>query len=123
MIAFIWIGACIVLAVVAQYMMKVGMGDEGKIGSTGELFSPSRLLSFAANKYVVIGVLSYALSALFWLGALSNLDVSLAYPLISLSYVLVAIIGAFVLKENVNVFRWLGILMILGGVVVITKFQ
>ena len=48
---------------------------------------PTTLWRMATNPYVVIGLLIYVGGTVFWLSALSRVDLSYAYPFASLSYV------------------------------------
>lgn len=67
------------------------------------------------------GFLAYGLSALLWLKVLSRLPLVVAYPLVSLNFVLVALGGVFLLHERVDWRTVAGLGMILGGIVVITR--
>jgi drug/metabolite transporter (DMT)-like permease len=61
------------------------------------------------------------MSAVFWLVVLSRLELSLVYPMVSVAYILVALFSWFFFKENVNLVRWLGILVIVMGVFLISR--
>ncbi len=112
---------CIGGAVFGQIILKKGMNEVGEQKSLQSLFSKDTFFKIITNKYLVGGVLLYAFLAVLWLGALSSLDVSYIYPLLSIAYVLVAI-GAFVfLKENVTAVRWAGIILIALGSFLITR--
>jgi uncharacterized membrane protein len=51
-------------------------------------------------------------AALFWMAAMTKFEVSFAYPFMSLSFVLVFIISALLLRESVNVYKILGLSLI-----------
>ena len=113
---------CIVFGSVGQILMKQGMNEIGKLGSLGELLSPSTLARIFLNPYVLAGVLFYAVSLIFWLGALSQLEVSFMYPLLSVGYILTAIFAFAFLGENITLARWSGIaLVVLGSYLIISK--
>jgi len=63
----------------------------------------------------------YALSIGIWLIVLGKTEVSLAYPLLSIGYIITAIIGYYILGENVNLTRIAGIALICFGIVVISR--
>ncbi len=63
----------------------------------------------------------YAISIGVWLVVLSKLEVSVAYPLLSIGYVITAIVGFFFLGENVTFLRMIGIALICGGLFFITR--
>lgn len=121
MFALILVAICIVSGAVGQILMKTGMSQTGPIGNWGKLISPRTVLSIFTNGYVIGGILLYAAAALLWLGALSNLDVSLMYPLLSLAYVVAAILGFIFLKEDITLLRWVGIVVVIGGCFMILR--
>ena len=49
------------------------------------------------------------------------MELSLVYPLVSVAYVLVALFSFFVFKENVTMIRWVGIIVIMFGVFLISR--
>lgn len=80
-----------------------------------------RLLVYFSNPYVIFGVFLYGLSALLWVLAIAKLPLSVAYPMVALGYVLVCIISVFVFNEGFNFFKFLGISLIIIGVIFISK--
>ncbi len=65
-------------------------------------------------------VLSLGLGMVLWLIALSSLEVSKAYPMLSLSYVLTVLSAKLLLREQVSGTRWLGVLLISIGAAVVS---
>ena len=112
---------CIVFGAFGQIAIKNGMTQIGKIESIVQLISPGTLSKMATNGYVVAGLLLYLIAAFLWLGALSKLEVSFMYPLLSLGYVLTAILAFIFFRENVTVVRWAGIALIVGGCFLISR--
>ncbi len=104
------IGASILAASGGQALMKAGLA--GVDGAAGAL----SVLSAAAGRPVVwLGLAAYALSSALWLVVLSRVELSVAYPLGSLSYVIV-VFASLAMGERVGALRWLGVLLIVGGV-------
>jgi uncharacterized membrane protein len=68
------------------------------------------------NKRLLLGVFLYGLSSIFFLAALKNGELSVLYPLTSLSYVWISLLSIKMLNEKMNFFKWLGIVAILIGV-------
>ena len=64
-------------------------------------------------------VLCLALGALAWLGVLYRMEVSKAFPFLSLGFVMVVLVARLCLQEVVPPARWLGVVLIVGGVVLI----
>ena len=71
------------------------------------------------NKNLIFGGIIYVLSTLFFIAALRRGEVSILYPITSLSYIWVSIISVLLLKEKMNKFRYIGILLIMIGVILI----
>lgn len=121
----LFIGCSIVLSAGAQLLMKVGMLE---LNHTGIAYILEKLPAIGtdllpAAAWVMVGLVFYVSSMLFWLAALSRCELSLAYPLLSLSYVLVYLGAVFWprLHETVTVSKTTGILFILVGVFLVTR--
>lgn len=110
----------ITLNVSGQYLMKRGMSSVGEIGGDLALMG-ERLFNAFLNPYVIGGVGAYGLSSIFWLILLSRVDLSYAYPALSLGYVVVTIIGAIMLGEQVSMTRWASVLVICFGVFLLSR--
>jgi len=89
---------------------------------------PSHLegaLAFAfaivTNPWFILGMSCYAVSIGVWLIVLSKAEVSAAYPLLSIGYVITAIVGALFLGEHVTLARIAGIGLICGGLTLIAQ--
>jgi len=106
--------------VVGQYLMKRGMTDVGVISGDLMTMLNSVARSFL-NPYVMAGLVAYGMSSIFWLVLLSRVELSYAYPALSLGYVLVTVISALALGENVSALRWTGVLIICVGVVLVSR--
>lgn len=73
------------------------------------------------NPYIFGGLCCYGLSVVFWIIALSRVDVSFAYPMTSLGYVVAALAGFFLFQENLSLIRIAGIIVILVGVFLVSR--
>jgi len=112
---------CVFGVAMGQIAMKSGMSQVGEIGSAGQLFNLTTLFHIFTNPRVLAGIFCYAISAILWLGALSTLNVSLIYPLMSLAYVITAVVAFIFLKENITLLHWLGIFLVVGGCFLIAR--
>ncbi|HVE75753.1 MAG TPA: EamA family transporter [Actinomycetota bacterium] len=109
------------LATAGQLLLRNGMEKVGYIGS-GELGRPVKLLAeVATTPQVVLGLGLFGASAVSWLIVLSRAPLSLAYPFAGLTYILTALFSRFVLKEQVSWVRWLGIFLILTGILIVGR--
>lgn len=113
--AMLAILVCVILNSVAQIFLKFGMSNLDKKVSLSIAFIPSLI----TNAYVVFGAALYGTSFILWLYVLSKVKVSYAYPFISLSYVLVAVLGFLMLGEKISFGAWMGICLVVVGVVLI----
>lgn len=75
----------------------------------------------AASVPFWVGMLCYAASVCVWLAALSKAPVSTAYPMLSLGYIVVAAVSVLWLGETLSPAKLLGIALICGGVVLVSR--
>ncbi len=88
-----------------------------KIGSRKFTFN---ILAFIKNYKLIIGFILYGSSSIFFLAALRFGELSIIYPLVALSYVFVSIFSVWFLKEKMNKFKIIGIVLIIIGVSLIS---
>ena len=119
-LAIIYILVSVLLGAVGQILLKKGMTNMGAITLTLNQL-PATLWGMATNLYVVFGLLLYVTGTVFWLSALSRVDLSYAYPFASLSYVIMLVASWFLFHENITVMRLLGTLVVALGVFLISK--
>lgn len=67
------------------------------------------------NGNLVFGISFYSASFVIYILALRGGDLSVIYPLVSLSYVWVSILSIWILKEHMNSIKWSGVLFIILG--------
>jgi drug/metabolite transporter (DMT)-like permease len=79
-------------------------------------FKKSSLVPGGRRLWIGLGVALFILQALLYTGALRFVEISTAFPIGSVSYVVVAILSQAHLKEPVTGARWLGIALIMAGV-------
>jgi multidrug transporter EmrE-like cation transporter len=112
----------VLMGVVGQLLLKMGMTEVGTLESQGGLAGLIQVgIRVFSNLKVLGGFAAYGLSSLFWIVVLSKIDLSLAYPMLALNYVLVPLVAWLFLNEQVPPLRWLGIGVVIVGVVVISR--
>lgn len=95
---------CTILTALGQYFLKKGVS-----------YFQLSFISIFTNYYLLLGVFIYALATILFLLALSKGELSIIFPLVTLSYVWVALAAYFLLGETLGIFKVLGILSIGGG--------
>jgi len=101
-----------------QLVMKHGMNSIGKIHAS---HAASKLASAFLNPFVLGGFALYGISALMWMVILSRVNLSYAYPMVSLGYVIVVVSSRYLFHEPVTAQRLLGTLVICFGVFLISR--
>ena len=104
----------------AQLSLKQGMRTIGHFAFSLENIFPigTRVI---LNPFVFAGLVCYVISVIVWLMALSRVEVSYAYPLLSVGYIVTAFAGQFFFQEALGPMRWAGILIICIGVFLVTR--
>ncbi|MEN6356227.1 MAG: hypothetical protein ABFD83_03990 [Armatimonadota bacterium] len=106
----------VTLMATAQVLQKLGLGDRNLVCSS-IVITLCNIVRAMFTPRVLIGLFLYVISAFLWILVLSKVRLSVAYPMLSISYFLVVILSATVLKERVN---WklagLGLFFISAGV-------
>ena len=69
---------------------------------------------------IIFGLILYVGALILWLFALRKVDVSYAYPFTALGFIFVLILSVVWLNESMNIYRLLGISLIIGGVLVLS---
>lgn len=104
----------------AQLLLKAGTNVLGVLTITRDTWSDT-LLKMATQGHFLLGVACYALSVFVWILGLSRVPVSVAYPLLSVGYVVNAIAAYYLFGEAVTPTRWLGIGFIVIGVWLVAR--
>ena len=105
----------VLLNAAAQLLLKAGTNTLGVLTLTrGEWLHTG--MAVASNPHIVTGIAFYVVSVGVWIGALSRVEVSVAYPMLSIGYVVNALAAWYLFGEAVTMQRWLGIGFIAIGV-------
>jgi drug/metabolite transporter (DMT)-like permease len=105
---------------VAQLMLKYGMMTLGPISFAG--VNPLlKVTQIVFSPWVFAGLATFVISMASHLYVLSKVELSFAYPFLSLAYVAVAVFAYFVFREDLNALRIAGIGFICMGTVLIAQ--
>jgi uncharacterized membrane protein len=119
--SFLLILASLTFAAVGQFFLKTGANQLGTIGAEAAGRALQVAISAATNLNLIIGLGFYGLGAVTWIIVLTRAQLSWAYPMLALNQVLVLLVGALFLHEHVSMLRWSGVLLIIFGVVLVSR--
>ena len=108
------------LTVTGELLLKTARNRHGEWNVSFSTLVPTAIKLFT-NPFVLGGFALVFSGALFWLAVLSRWPLSLAYPLLSISYIIGIIASVLVLKEKVGWVQLLGVLVIVLGVVLVSR--
>lgn len=108
---------CDVFETLTQYCFKKGAMSVGPFTISNMSDVLQFLRAAFSSGYLWMGLASVTLIFVIWSGILSKIDLSVAVPVASFSYVLVPIVSIIFLHEKINALRWVGIFFILAGVI------
>lgn len=118
--AFALVLTGVLLNAVAQLALKASVNDTGIIN-----FDLQSLLTsasgLASNLWLWLGLACYAISVVVWILALSRVDVSIAYPMLSIGYIVNAIAAWHLFDEPMNIGKVVGIGIIIVGVYILAR--
>lgn len=113
----------VLLGTAGEVLLKSGIDGVGRLafGNPGDI--GRTVIRVLSSPRILIGFACYGLAAILWLMILSRLELSYAYPMLALTYVLVPLAAHVFLGETLSVGRWAGILIIVAGVLVVAYHQ
>jgi multidrug transporter EmrE-like cation transporter len=104
----------------AQLLLKAGTNTLGVITLSRDTWTDT-LMRMATQGHFILGAACYVLSLFVWILGLSRVPVSIAYPLLSVGYIINAVAAHYLFGEDVTTTRWLGIGFIVVGVYLVAK--
>jgi len=116
--SFIIIFSSVFLSAVAQLSFKYGVSNT-LVKADSHLIVNA--LSLLLSPFVLLGLSLYGVGTVLWLFALKQLDLSLAYPFVGMSFIFVLLFSSFFLQEAITLNRVLGTLVIIGGLVILSR--
>ena len=119
MFKFIIIILSVILNAAAQLFLKKGSEVLNEPNAYENIFSLLAKIFF--NSSIVSGLTCYAISILLWIYALSKVDVSVAYPMISIGFIVNVLAAWYLFSEPLGLFKLIGIFFIIVGVLFISR--
>lgn len=120
---YLYIFGTIIFTVYGQMMLKWRIGKLGFMlpenGTVADKFIA--LMRLVLDPLVLSSLFSAVIASLFWMVAMSKFEITQAYPFMSLSPVIVFILGVFVLGETFTIGKLIGLILIILGTIVTVK--
>jgi len=119
-LSFALILAGVLLNAAAQLLLKAGTNAVGHFEFSAANIVPVGL-RLALEPFILGGVACYVVSLVVWIMALSRVEVSIAYPMLSIGYVINAIAAWYLFGESLTALRLAGIGFIVVGVFLVAR--
>ncbi len=119
-LGWLYIALTIGLTVYGQVMLKWRMNLKGAIPE-GFIPVAGFLFRTLLDVYVISTYVAALLASLTWMAAMTRFDISFAYPFMSLSFVLVLVLGAVLLAEPITMGKVAGMVLIMAGIWLSTR--
>lgn len=109
----------VLFTVTGQLLLKHGMLQVGRVEGVSRVMH--KLMQAFTNPFVIGGIATYGFTTMIWLVILSRVKLSVAYPIISLGYVMSILFSWILFKESVPKIRVLGAVVICIGVYLVAS--
>ncbi|MEQ1882107.1 MAG: SMR family transporter [Burkholderiales bacterium] len=119
-VSFSLVLAGVLLNAAAQLLLKAGTNRIGEFAFTAGNIVPVGW-RVASDPFVLGGLTCYVISVMVWIMALSRVEVSIAYPMLSIGYVINALAAWYLFGEAVSAQRMIGIATIIIGVFIVAR--
>jgi len=113
--------ASVIIAAGGQLSLKAGMNQVGAINAASLARPMELFMRVVSTPLVWFGLACYGVGAILWLIVLSRLDLSYAYLLLAAMYVLIPLVSWLFLGERIPPLRWLGMVVVVLGVVIVAR--
>jgi multidrug transporter EmrE-like cation transporter len=118
--SFLFIMLGVLLNAAAQLLLKAGTNAVGRFEFTADNIVPVGM-KLALEPHIAGGVACYVVSLVVWLIGLSRVEVSVAYPMLSIGYVINALAAWYLFGESLTAQKLVGIGFIVAGVFLVTR--
>lgn len=118
--SFLLVLFSVFMGATGQMILKIGADKLGSVFMTRQAVFHD-LIRIVTTPQVLIAFTFYAAGFFTWMKALTRENLSYVYPMVSLSYMLVLFYSYFIFKEPITVNKFIGIILIIGGVIFINR--
>jgi drug/metabolite transporter (DMT)-like permease len=117
--ALMWLIPAILLSTTGELFLKRGMTEIGAFDFTSTSTIIPTFIKILSNPYIWIGFIGFGGGSVFWLSVISRVPLSLAYPMLALSYVIVVVEAWIFLGEGLHPLRIIGAIVVGIGVALV----
>ena len=116
----IYISFVLLLTAYSQLVIRWQVGQAGPLPATAaeKLVYVVHLLT---TPWILSSIIATFMAGVCWLLVLTQLEISYAYPFMSLIYIIVLVGGVFIFGDEINFYKIVGTTIVLAGIVVIAK--
>jgi multidrug transporter EmrE-like cation transporter len=107
--------AALVISIVLNALSLILMKSFAMRRETGEIPGGYRAV---LHPFVLVSMVCFAVAAATWMVALAGVDLSVAYPTMSVIYVATALAGRAMFGDVLTLQRWIGIALVITGLVI-----
>jgi len=110
----------VLLNALAQLLLKAGTSSLGPLFAVGERYA-TEIIRIVLQPYILSGLVCYIVSVSLWIAALTKVPVSVAYPMLSIGYIVNSVAAHYFLGEELGVQKLVGIGVIVIGVCIVVR--
>jgi drug/metabolite transporter (DMT)-like permease len=118
--SFLMVLFSVIMGATGQTILKMGADKLGSVFVTPQSFFHD-IIRIVSTPQVLIALAFYAAGFFTWMKALTKENLSYVYPMYSMSYVVVILYSYFLLREPITLNKFIGVILIIGGVIFINK--
>ena len=116
LMAFAFLLIAVLLSASGELLLKHGMSQVGVF-----TFELPMLVRIFLMPQIVLGFALVFGGAIFWLAVISRVDLSFAYPMLALGYIIVVFASWLFFQEPLNAAKLVGVAVICSGVVILAR--
>lgn len=117
--AYFFIVLTILMTVYGQLILKWQVSQFPTLVSAP--FSLTNIVELLLKPWVISGFVAAFGASLCWMAAISRMPLSKAYPFMSVNFVIVAVLAAWLFREELDAYKITGTLIIVFGVFVVSR--
>lgn len=121
MSGFIYILGCIFFTVYGQLILKWRINFVGAFPESAQEKAWFLVKLIFTDLFILSGFVSAFVASIFWMGAMTKFSISFAYPFMSLAFLFVMVGSVFFFKETMDLYKIVGTLVVMLGLVILSQ--